>query len=82
MAYLSRAIGSLISGILAGIGAAFISTVALAIINLYLTGHNITWQENTINFSFISMSFLDLTMMSCTITAMIAVAYLSYQGKM
>jgi TRAP-type C4-dicarboxylate transport system permease small subunit len=81
MAQLSRVIRSVVSGILAGIGAAFLSTVSLAVINLYLTGHNITWQEETMNLWFISMSFLDLVMVSFTLTVMIVVSYLSYQGR-
>ncbi len=81
MAQLSRLIRSIVSGILAGVGAAFVSAVVLAVINLYLTGHNITWQERTVNIWFISLSFLDFTMLAVTFFAMIAAAYFSYHGR-
>lgn len=78
---ISSVIRSIVTGVLAGIGTAFISTVVLAIINIYLTGHNITWQEDTYRVLFFSGTFLDMLMLFFSFTAMAAAAYFSYRGR-
>lgn len=35
----------------------------MALVNLYLTGHGITWQNKAFNWHLISMSFLDLVLL-------------------
>lgn len=50
---------ALIAGITSAAGAAGITALALAILNLYLTGHGITWQNEVYTWHFVSMSFLD-----------------------
>ena len=62
-----------VAGIVSAVIAAFASAVALGIINIYLTGHGIKWPSEQFNWSFISMSLLDLIMVTISVVVLVVV---------
>ena len=58
---------ALVAGIVSAAIAAFASAVVLGITNIYLSGHGITWPSKEFNWCFISMSLLDLIMISVSL---------------
>ena len=61
-----RLLAALAVGLAVGIGTAFAMAVVLGILNLYLTGHGIRWQEQSVTYGFASLSFLDLVLLLCS----------------
>ncbi len=55
----SRYFTAFLIGGAAGVTSAFLTGIVLAFINIYLTGHDIRWQEQNFTLGFISLSFLD-----------------------
>lgn len=64
---------AVLAGMASAILAAFAGAVILGILNLYLTGHNITWPGETVNWHFISLSFLDLLLLTGSSLAFVSV---------
>jgi hypothetical protein len=69
------------AGFGAGFGAAFGAAIPLAVLNLYLSGHGVTWPEKVHAFGFISLSCLDALLLSIALAALFTVARQRYRQE-
>lgn len=61
------------AGIVSAIGTAFAAAVILGILNIYLAEHGIKWPSEEFNWHFISMSFLDMILVTVTLLVSVLV---------
>ncbi len=76
-----RLVRSIILGLLAAAGTGVLSAVVLAIVNIYLSGHGMEWQEKNYNYGFISMSPLDIIFISSVMMVFIMVFCFSFNNR-